>query len=74
MTEAFLRCVKCRSPMEEGFIVDNTYGARVQSEWVQGAPEVSRWTGVKLKGRLHLPATTYRCTKCGYLESYAPSD
>jgi hypothetical protein len=59
--------------MEEGFVLDYTHGARVQSEWVQGAPEKSRWgTGVKLKGRLKVPVATYRCTKCGYLESYAP--
>jgi hypothetical protein len=58
--------------MDEGFILDNTYGARVQSEWIDGPPERSRWTGVKLKGKEHLPVTTYRCPRCGYLESYAP--
>jgi hypothetical protein len=51
-------------------VLDNTHGGRVQSEWVQGAPEQSRW-GVKLKGKLKLPIATYRCTKCGYLDSYA---
>jgi hypothetical protein len=58
--------------MEEGFILDNSHAARLQSEWVQGLPEESWFGGVKLKGRLHLPVTTFRCPNCGYLESYAP--
>ena len=66
------RCAKCDGKMEEGFLLDNTHGGRVQTKWVQGAPEESRWgVGVKLKGRLQLPISTFRCTKCGYLESYA---
>ena len=56
--------------MDEGFILDNSYGARLQSEWVRGIPDLSRWTGVKLKGKEHLPVTTFRCQACGYLESY----
>lgn len=65
-------CAKCGAPMEEGFILDNTYGARMQSEWVEGAPQRSSWTGIELKGKEHLPVTTFRCGSCGYLESYAP--
>lgn len=65
-------CVKCGGEMEGGFILDNTYGARLQSEWVEGAPERSRWTGVKLTGKELLPILTFRCARCGYLESYAP--
>ena len=66
------RCAKCDGKMEEGFLLDNTDAGRVQTKWVQGAPEESRWgIGVKLKARLQLPISTFRCTKCGYLESYA---
>ena len=65
-------CVKCGGEMEEGFTLDNTYGARLQSEWVEGAPERSRWTGIRLKGKEQLPIITFRCGRCGYLESYAP--
>lgn len=64
-------CVKCGGEMEEGFTLDNTYGARLQSGWVEGAPERSRWTGISLKGKDLLPITTFRCVRCGYLESYA---
>ena len=46
-------CVKCGAIMDEGFILDNAHGARLQSEWVDGAPERNRWVGVILKGREH---------------------
>jgi len=29
------------------------------------------WTGLKLRGKDKLAITTYRCGRCGYLESYA---
>jgi len=65
-------CPKCGTPMEPGFVLDQTYGGIAQSAWVDGLPERSFWTGVKLKGHHRLPVTTYRCPACGYLESYAP--
>ena len=67
-------CPKCRKSMEPGFVLDQTYGANAQSAWVEGAAERSIWTGVKLKGRERVPVTTYRCSGCGYLESYATPD
>jgi Domain of unknown function (DUF6487) len=73
MIEERLRCAKCNTLMEEGFILDNAHSTRVQSEWVQGAPEEGWWfMGLKLRGKLRLPITAYRCPKCGYLESYVP--
>jgi uncharacterized Zn finger protein len=72
MPQTPLKCVKCGTVMEEGFVLDNTYGARLQAEWVEGAPEGSRWMGIKTKGKEHLPVLTYRCPNCAYLESYAP--
>jgi hypothetical protein len=65
-------CVKCGGEMEEGFILDNAHGYFLPSEWAQGAPERSRWTGIKLKGKQRLAVVTFRCAKCGYLESFAP--
>lgn len=66
------RCPKCSGQMEEGFVLDRTYGANLQTLWVEGPPTTSFWTGVKMKGREQLPVTTFRCSKCGYLESFAP--
>ncbi len=40
-------------------------------EWVEGVPEPSFWSGIKLKGRQRLKAVTYRCTRCGLLQAYA---
>lgn len=71
MTIANLTCPKCKGQMEEGFIADNTYGGIVTSKWVEGQPEKSFWTGIKTRDKERIQITTYRCTGCGYLESYA---
>jgi hypothetical protein len=58
--------------MERGYVIDRGYGTITVSEWVAGIPEVGRWTrSLKLRKRSTLPTTTYRCPRCGYLESYA---
>ena len=64
-------CPKCRGEMEDGFLVDHTYGTAAASEWVEGPVEASFWTGVKLRGRERRRVSTWRCLRCGYLESYA---
>jgi hypothetical protein len=59
--------------MEPGFVIDKgTPGGSVSSpEWASGTPEPSFWSGVDLRGVVRHPVVTYRCTGCGYLESYA---
>lgn len=64
-------CLKCGSSMTEGFVVDNGYGTKTVSTWVEGAPVNSFWTGLKLRGRRQVPIQTWRCGRCGYLENYA---
>jgi ribosomal protein L37E len=67
-----LSCSKCGAPMEEGFTVDAWDRVnRVVSTWVDGTPEKSFWFGVRLGGKRRIETKTFRCTKCGYLESYA---
>ena len=73
MTADAPACPKCDAVMEPGFVLDQTYGAMTQSAWIEGPPERSFWTGLKVKGRDRLPVTTFRCPECGFLESYAPS-
>ena len=73
MTDRAPACGKCSTAMELGFVLDYTHGAMTQSSWVEGEPERSFWTGVKIKGHQKLPVNTYRCPNCGFLESYAPS-
>ena len=68
------QCPKCSSAMAEGFVVDHTHGGASVSAWVEGEPKKSFWTGLKLGGRTPVEITTWRCRRCGYLESYAPEN
>jgi hypothetical protein len=64
-------CAKCQGAMEQGFTLDHSYGESSAAEWVEGPAEKSFWTGVKTRGRERRPIETWRCERCGYLESYA---
>jgi hypothetical protein len=67
-----LECLRCGGPMEQGFVADKAhYSVPEVQNWVEGVPERSFWSGIRLKGKEVLPVMTYRCEKCGYLESYA---
>ncbi len=58
--------------MEPGFVLDRNRFDDRQSTWVEGSLQSNIWTGsVKSSEREQVPVTTYRCTGCGYLESYA---
>jgi hypothetical protein len=57
--------------MEEGYPVDETSRGRLVGAWVEGAPAKSFWLGVKIGNRRRLEIQMFRCTGCGYLESYA---
>jgi hypothetical protein len=65
-------CPKCQARMEEGFLLDHTHGGRVVSTWVEGAPEQGRWSGLRIKQRRAHTTESWRCTACGFLETYAP--
>lgn len=67
------RCPKCQGSMASGFILDNTDSGYKSSSWIEGAPEKSRWLGLKLRGKRRIEVETWRCTRCGFLESYAPA-
>ena len=65
-------CPKCASPMETGFILDKVDDNRLKTpEWLEGNPERAFWTGLNTKGRNRFNIITYRCERCGLLESYA---
>jgi hypothetical protein len=57
--------------MAEGFVVDASHGTMGVSSWIEGAPEKSLWTGVKLSGKGRTEIATWRCNRCGFLEHYA---
>jgi hypothetical protein len=55
-----------------GFILEMTEAGRQVSSWVNGPPETTTWSfGVKIKDKEQYPVQSFRCSKCGYLESYA---
>lgn len=67
-----LECLRCKSQMEAGFVVDHGHAnATQEQEWVEGAVVKSFWRGIHTKGRDTHKVVTYRCPRCGYLESYA---
>jgi hypothetical protein len=58
--------------MELGIVLDKGhYNLPSASEWLEGQPETSFWSGLKMKGHQKFPVRSYRCPRCGYLESYA---
>ncbi len=65
-------CPKCAGTMERGIVLDQVYGTHAVPEWVEGEPERSIWTGLKLRGKARFGIATWRCRRCGFLESYAP--
>jgi len=67
-----IRCPKCESGMEEGFVADQrTQAAAMQQVWYAGEPTLWFWGALKLRGRDSRKVSTYRCRRCGFLESYA---
>lgn len=65
-------CPKCAAKMEPGIVLDKGDSNWLNTqEWLEGKPDVSFWSGVKTKGRERHPVETFRCERCGYLESYA---
>jgi hypothetical protein len=66
-----LKCLRCGGPLEEGFIPEFTGHGSCQMPWVEGRPETSFWSGLKINDRRCLKTFTYRCTQCGRLESFA---
>lgn len=64
-------CPKCQGSMAEGYILDSAHGYNAVSNWIEGAPVKSMWTGVKLGKRKSLPVQSWRCGRCGFLEFYA---
>lgn len=65
-------CAKCGGAMAGGFLLEqNANHAYHVAQWVEGEPVTSFWSGLKIKDRTKLAVETWRCGRCGYLESYA---
>ena len=65
-------CPKCGAAMVQGFIVDWAQGgSRRVSSWVEGAPEKTFWSDTSAPDDKQVPVGTFRCSGCGFLESFA---
>ncbi|WP_268795306.1 PF20097 family protein [Sphingomonas sp. Leaf33] len=65
-------CPRCQGSMMRGFLVEQNASHHYETaHWVEGEPVKSFWSGLKLKGRTRLSVETWRCGRCGFLESYA---
>jgi len=66
------QCSRCNSDMEEGFLLEKGDGGILSPQtWVAGKADKSFLSGVCLKGKMVYNITTFRCTACGFLDSYA---
>jgi len=67
-------CPKCDGRMVPGYLLGYTdHHSRRVTEWLEGEPERGIFGMLKVRGHKRLPVETYRCERCGYLESYAPA-
>lgn len=67
-------CLRCQTPMEDGFIAERGRNSLLVPRWCRGEPQRSFLAG-ELGRRQYtdgLRIHAYRCPNCGYLESYAP--
>ena len=71
MSEEANRCPKCNGTMVQGFIFEIDGPMRKVSTWVEGAPEKSFWQSAKVQADKCVPVGSFRCSACGFLESYA---
>ena len=66
------KCPSCDVVMNEGFIPDlGHYSVPTEPQWTEGTPQKSFWRGLDMRNRERIPISTYRCPKCGLLQSYA---
>jgi ribosomal protein S27AE len=66
-------CPKCRGPMDEGFMLDHTHGGYETPTFVLGQLR-KRWWGIQTKGQTKFSVITFRCSRCGFLESHANAE
>ncbi len=66
------KCARCGADMEEGHLLESGLGALGVMRWIAGAPARSSVLGVlRVPREKQRKVSSFRCSKCGYLESYA---
>lgn len=75
MMDMSQECPKCRGRMHAGYLLERGHGdMRATAAWIEGEPERSFWQGLRTSDRDVFETRTYRCERCGFLESYARKD
>jgi hypothetical protein len=59
-------CSECSEKMQEGYVLDFTYGGRLRSRWVEGKPKKDLWVGLSIKGKQVFYITAYRCENVAF--------
>ncbi|HEU0014926.1 MAG TPA: PF20097 family protein [Longimicrobium sp.] len=67
-------CPDCTVPLEGGFLLEHNQSMYRAVTWVEGPPEKSFWSGLKLKGRRRLKVYAWRCPRCTQVRLYAPNE
>jgi DNA-directed RNA polymerase subunit RPC12/RpoP len=65
------KCSKCNSEMQEGLVVDLGYAGVLRSMWVEDPAGNSGSPGNVDNNKRKVKTITYRCSNCGFLDSYA---
>ena len=68
-----LKCTRCAGRLEAGFLPElGDYNIpTVPTDWVEGEPQPSFWSGLNTDGRRTFKVVTYRCEQCGHLDWFA---
>lgn len=60
--------------MGQGFLLDLAHAdSKKLTHWVEGAPERGWFGLLRVRGKRKLTVETWRCERCGFLESFAPA-
>ena len=69
-----LICQKCNNSMEEGYVLDSIASHSNPETWMEGKKPKSIWAKLVNSDKRAYEVVSYRCTNCGYLESYATAE
>ena len=64
-------CSKCNGDMQQGLVVDLSYAGIIQSMWIEDQADSNVAPGTADKHTRKVKTITYRCSNCGFLDSYA---
>lgn len=67
-------CPKCKGAMVQGHSVEFTSANILVGFWIEG-PARKSWLGAQVPPEeARIPIAHFRCSSCGFLESYARSE